>query len=52
MDVKPTIRNREFFPAKTPEARTLALEDPYAFLIACCLERRTKSENMGVVRVV
>ena len=52
MDVKPTIRNREFFPAKTPEARTLALDDPYAFLITCCLERRTKSEKYGVVRVV
>ena len=47
MDVKPTIRNREFFPAKTPEARTLALEDPYAFLIACCLERRTRSDYGG-----
>ena len=30
MDVKPTIRNREFFSAKTPEATALALGDPYA----------------------
>ena len=34
MDVRPTIRNREFFPAKTPEATALALGDPHAFLIA------------------
>ncbi len=48
-DVKPMIRNREFFSAKTPEAATLALGDPYAFLIACCLERGSKSERTWTI---
>ena len=49
MDVKPTIRNREFFPAKTPEATALALGDPCAFLIACCLDRGTRSDIIWTI---
>ena len=48
-DVKPTIRNREFFSAKTPEATALALGDPYAFLIASCLDRGTRSDIIWTI---
>ena len=49
MDVKPTIRNRDFFAAKTPGARTLATGDPFAFLIASCLDRGTKSDIIWTI---
>ena len=49
MDVRPTIRNREFFPAKTPEATALALGDPHAFLIASCLDRGTGSDIIWTI---
>ena len=49
MDVKPTIRNREFFSAKTPEATALALGDPYAFLIASCLDRGNRSDIIRTI---
>ena len=48
-DVKPTISNREFFSAETFDATTLALEDPYAFLIASCLDRGTRSERIWTI---
>ena len=49
VEVRPTIRNREFFSAKTPEATALALGDPYAFLIASCLDRGTKSDIIWTI---
>lgn len=33
-----------FFPSKSAEASELIVSDPYAFLIACCLDRGTKAE--------
>ena len=48
-NVKPTISNREFFSAETFDATTLVLEDPYAFLIASCLDHRTKSERIWTI---
>ena len=49
VEVKPRIRNREFFSAKTPEATALALGDPYAFLIASCLDRGTRSDIIWTI---
>ena len=49
MDLRPTISNREFFSAKTPEATAFALEDRYAFLIASCLDRGTRSDMIRTV---
>ncbi len=48
-DVKPKIRNREFFSAETFDATTFVLEDPYAFLIASCLDRGVKSERIWTI---
>ena len=48
-NVKPKISNREFFSAETFDATTLVLEDPYAFLIASCLDRSTKSERIWTI---
>ncbi|MDE0102106.1 MAG: endonuclease III domain-containing protein [Bryobacterales bacterium] len=47
--VKPKISNREFFSAQTFDATTLALEDPFAFLIASCLGRQTESERIWTI---
>lgn len=48
-DVRPKIRNREFFSAETFDATTFVLEDPYAFLIASCLDRGVKSERIWTI---
>ena len=48
-NVKPKISNREFFSAGTFDATTLVLEDPYAFLIASCLDRGTRSERIWTI---
>jgi len=38
------ISAQEYFPARSPEASRLIVSDPFAFLIACCLDRGTKAE--------
>ena len=48
-DVKTKIDIRELCPAETSNATTLVLEDPYAFLIACCLDRGTKVETIWTI---
>ena len=40
----PSIPPESYFPAKSPEASKLIISDPYAFLIASCLDRGTKAE--------
>jgi len=40
----PSIQPESYFPAKSPEASQLIISDPYAFLIASCLDRGTKVE--------
>jgi endonuclease III len=39
-----SIPPETYFPAKSQEAAKLIVSDPYAFLIACCLDRGTKVE--------
>ena len=39
-----SIAKKEYFPAQSPEASRLIVSDPFAFLIACCLDRGTKAE--------
>lgn len=39
-----SIARKEYFPAQSPEASQLIASDPYAFLIACCLDRGARTE--------
>ncbi len=48
-DVKTRIDTRALFPAETAAATTLVLDDPYAFLIASCLNRRTQAETIWTI---
>ncbi len=48
-DVKTRIDIRELCRAETSDATTLVLEDPYAFLIASCLDRRAKAERIWTI---
>ena len=48
-EVKKQIGVRELMLAETEAATTLVLEDPYAFLIASCLDRRAKAERIWTI---
>ena len=48
-DVKTRIDIRELCRAETSDATTLVLEDPYAFLIASCLDRGTNAETIWTI---
>lgn len=48
-DVKERMDVKELFPAKTPKATEMVLQDPYAFLIATCLDRGTKADVIWTI---
>ncbi len=43
------VANEELFPTLIPEAAPLIATDPYAFLIATCLDRGTKAEIIWTI---
>jgi endonuclease III len=43
------VANEELFPTVVPEAAPLIASDPYAFLIATCLDRGTKAEIIWTI---
>jgi endonuclease III len=44
-----TVTNEELFPTLIPEAASLIHSDPYAFLIATCLDRGAKTEIIWTI---
>lgn len=44
LELARSIPPDSLFPAKSKEAATLIVSSPFAFLIACCLDRGTKAE--------
>ena len=44
-----TIDPTDLFPTVVPEAAKLATSDPYAFLIACCLDRGARAEVIWTI---
>jgi endonuclease III len=45
----PTVSNSSLFPTLLPEAAPLIETDPYAFLIAVCLDRGTKAQVIWTI---
>lgn len=45
----PTVSNGSLFPTVVPEAAPLIATDPYAFLIAVCLDRGTKAQFIWTI---
>jgi endonuclease III len=49
MKIAKAIPPEFYFPAKNPEAAKLIVTNPYAFLIASCLDRGTKAEVIWTI---
>ena len=49
LEFSPTVLNASLFPTVVPEAAPLIETDPYAFLIAVCLDRGTKAEVIWTI---
>jgi endonuclease III len=46
---RPTVSNESLFPTVIPEAAPLIATNPYAFLIAVCLDRGTKAQIIWTI---
>ena len=49
LEFTPTVPNTSLFPTIVPEAAPLIETDPYAFLIAVCLDRGTKAQVIWTI---
>jgi endonuclease III len=49
LEFTPTVPNRSLFPTLVPEAAPLIETDPYAFLIAVCLDRGAKAQVIWTI---
>jgi len=49
LEFTPTVPNESLFPTIMPEAAPLIETDPYAFLIAVCLDRGTKAQIIWTI---
>jgi endonuclease III len=49
LEFTPTVPNTSLFPTLVPEAAPLIETDPYAFLIAVCLDRGTKAQVIWTI---
>jgi endonuclease III len=49
LEFTPTVANSSLFPTVVPEAAPLIETDPYAFLIAVCLDRGSKAEVIWTI---
>jgi len=49
LEFSPTVPNLSLFPTIVPEAAPLIETDPYAFLIAVCLDRGTKAQVIWTI---
>lgn len=49
LEFTPTVSNSSLFPTLVPEAAPLIETDPYAFLIAVCLDRGTKADVIWTI---
>jgi endonuclease III len=49
LEFTPTVLNESLFPTLVPEAAPLIETDPYAFLIAVCLDRGTKAQVIWTI---
>jgi len=49
LEFSPTVPNSSLFPTIIPEAAPLIETDPYAFLIAVCLDRGTKAQVIWTI---
>ena len=49
LEFTPTVPNTSLFPTIVPEAAPLIETDPYAFLIAVCLDRDTKAQVIWTI---
>jgi endonuclease III len=49
LEFTPTVPNTSLFPTLVPEAAPLIEADPYAFLIAVCLDRGTKAQVIWTI---
>jgi endonuclease III len=49
LDFTSTVPNTSLFPTVVPEAAPLVQTDPYAFLIAVCLDRGTKAQVIWTI---
>jgi len=49
LEIGKTIDRSNFFPTLIPGATEFALSNPFAFLLACCLDRGTKTELIWTI---
>lgn len=49
LQIGQSLDRSNFFPTLVPGATAFALSDPFAFLLACCLDRGTKTELIWTV---
>jgi endonuclease III len=49
LEFTPTVPNTSLFPTMVPEAAPLVETDPYAFLMAVCLDRGTKAQVIWTI---
>src|SRR5437867_1744224 len=49
LDFGSTMDRSVLFPTSTPEAAKFVLNDPYAFVVAACLDRGTRAEIIWTI---
>ncbi len=49
VELSAKVEPAHLFPARTPEASSLALDDPFAFALATCLDRQTLADIIWTV---